>query len=205
MKDSSEAVYAEFRVAELDVHGGEGSVGARPVVVKRGRGKRTAIPSVASDEPEHLGAADGEDVADEEPVGAAARQRRVVRAATRRPTVDSDVPGSSSRISCMESLLAEVIASFSDDSHKVVVSKALKAYDQVVLKDSRKIHANQQRIEEAQREIKNSQLSIQRAQKRLIDDISSLRSRNTEGARSEPSARDNRASKRRLDVSPSVL
>ena len=67
------------------------SVDVRAVVGKKRRGKKTAIQSVASDEPEPLGADDGEDVADEEP----AKQRCVVRVATRRPSATSDVPGTS--------------------------------------------------------------------------------------------------------------
>jgi hypothetical protein len=50
----------------------------------------------------------------------------------------------------LESFLTRVLTSLSNDSHNAV-SKALKAYDQFVLKEFHNIHANQQKIEEAQR------------------------------------------------------
>jgi hypothetical protein len=54
----------------------------------------------------------------------------------------------------LEPFLAGVITLLFDDSHNAI-SKAQKAYDQLVLNESRNIHANQQKIEEAQ-EIKKS-------------------------------------------------
>jgi hypothetical protein len=55
----------------------------------------------------------------------------------------------------LEASLAGVIVSLSAESHSVV-SNALKAYDRLVLKESRNIHVNQQKIEVAQCQIKKS-------------------------------------------------
>jgi hypothetical protein len=80
----------------------------------------------------------------------------------------------------LESSLVGVIASLSDDSHNAV-SNASRAYDRLVLKESRNIHVNQKKILEAQRQIKKIPLHIERAQKSLIDDIRTiLKSSNTD-------------------------
>jgi hypothetical protein len=80
----------------------------------------------------------------------------------------------------LESSLVGVIASLSGDSHSAV-SNASRAYDRLVLKESRNIHVNQKKILEAQRQIKKSPLHIERAQKSLIDDIRTiLKSSNTD-------------------------
>jgi hypothetical protein len=117
-----------------------------------------------------------------------------------RPSVANDEPRSSG-VPHLEPFLAQVITSLSDDSHNVV-SKALKAYDRLVLNASCNILANRQKIEEARREIKNHQLSIERVQWSLIDDVTTiLRHRNAEGVPTRPSARDNHEAKRRAIVS----
>jgi peptidoglycan hydrolase CwlO-like protein len=80
----------------------------------------------------------------------------------------------------LEASLAGVITSLSGDSHNVV-SNAVRAYDRLDVKESYNIHANQQKIEEAQGQIKKSQLNIERAQKSLVDDIRSVvKSSNTD-------------------------
>jgi hypothetical protein len=80
----------------------------------------------------------------------------------------------------LEASLAGVITSLSDDSHNVV-SNAVRAYDRLDVKESCNIHANQQKIEEAQGQIKKSQLNIERAQKSLVDNIRSVvKSSNTD-------------------------
>jgi predicted alpha-1,6-mannanase (GH76 family) len=55
----------------------------------------------------------------------------------------------------LEPFLAGVITLLFDDSHNAI-SKARKAYHQLVLNESHNIHANQQKIEEAHCEIKKS-------------------------------------------------
>jgi hypothetical protein len=70
----------------------------------------------------------------------------------------------------LEASLARVIKSLSGDSHSVV-SNALRAYDMLVLKGSCNIHANQEKILEAQHQIKKRQMNIERVQKSLVHDI----------------------------------
>jgi hypothetical protein len=105
----------------------------------------------------------------------------------------------------LEASLARVIASLSGDSHSVI-SNALRAYDRLVVKESRKIHVNRQKIEEAWRQSKKSQLNIERAQKSLVDDITVVvKSSNTDEVRAGTSPRDIRAAKRRAEVSPAIF
>jgi hypothetical protein len=101
----------------------------------------------------------------------------------------------------LESSLVGVIASLFGGSHSAV-SNALRAYDRLILKESRNIHVNQKKILEVQRQIKKSQLNIERAQKSLVDDIRTiLKSSNTNEVQSNTSPRDIRAEKRRAEVS----
>jgi hypothetical protein len=123
-------------------------------------------------------------------------------AALRKQTVASDDRGHLG-LPQLETSLAAIIVSLSDDSHSVV-SIALKACDRFVLKESHNIHANQLKIEEAQHQIKKTQLNIKRAQKILVDDIRAVvGSSNTDEVRTGTSARDICAAKRCAEVSPS--
>jgi hypothetical protein len=90
-----------------------------------------------------------------------ASNKVVPTAAPRKQAVVSDDQGHSG-LPQLEASLAGVIASLSGDSHSSV-SNALRAYDRLVLKESRNIHANQEKILEAQRQIKKSELNIERA------------------------------------------
>jgi hypothetical protein len=74
--------------------------------------------------------------------------------ASRKQSVASDDQGHSGP-SQLEPSLARVNVSLFGDSHNVI-SKALKTYDRLVLKESRNIHANQQKNKEAQHQIKKS-------------------------------------------------
>jgi hypothetical protein len=80
-----------------------------------------------------------------------ASDEAVPAVALRKPIVASDDRGHS-RLAQLEASLAGVIASLSGDSHSVV-SNALRAYDRLILKESRNILGNQQKIEEAQHQI----------------------------------------------------
>jgi hypothetical protein len=105
----------------------------------------------------------------------------------------------------LEASLAGVIASLFGDSHSVV-SNALRVYDRLLLKESRNIHVNQEKILEAQCQIKKSQLNIERAQKSLIDDIRTVvKSSNTDEVRAGTSPRDIHAAKRREEVSRAIF
>jgi hypothetical protein len=55
----------------------------------------------------------------------------------------------------LEASLAGIIVSLFSDGHSAI-SNALRAYDRLVLNESRYIHANQEKILEAQRQIKKS-------------------------------------------------
>jgi hypothetical protein len=61
--------------------------------------------------------------------------------------VTSDDPGHSG-LPQLEASLPGVIASLSSDSHNAIFN-TLKTYDKLVVKESRNIHVNQQKIEEA--------------------------------------------------------
>jgi hypothetical protein len=63
---------------------------------------------------------------------------------SRKPTVASDDRGHSG-LPQLEASLAGVIASLSGDSHNAV-SNALRAYDRLILKESRNINVNHQKI-----------------------------------------------------------
>jgi hypothetical protein len=105
----------------------------------------------------------------------------------------------------VEASLAGVIASLFRDSHSVV-SNALRAYDRLVVKESRNIHVNLEKIEEAQCQTKKSQLNIERAQKSLVDDITTvIKSSNTDEVRAGTSPYDIRATKQHAEVSPAIF
>jgi hypothetical protein len=113
-------------------HGSPQPVSSRHVVSKKLKAKRTAKsrPTRASNE-------------------------AVSVAALRKQSMTSDDWGHL-EVPLLEPSLAGGITLLSDCSHNVF-SKALKAYDRLVLKESRNINANQQKIEEAQCQIKKSQ------------------------------------------------
>jgi hypothetical protein len=125
-------------------------------------------------------------------------------APSRKQSVASDDQGHS-RLPQLEASLARVIASVSDNSHSAV-SNALGAYDRLVVKESRNIHVNQQKIEEAQHQIKKNQLNIEKAQKSLVDDIrAAVKSSNTDEVRAVTSPHDIHVAKRRAEVSPTIF
>jgi hypothetical protein len=105
----------------------------------------------------------------------------------------------------LEASLAGVIASPSCDSHNAI-SNALRAYDRLVLNESRNIHANQEKILEAQCQIKISQLNNERVQKSLVDDIFAVvKSSNIDEVRASTSPRDIRVAKQCAEVSPDIF
>jgi hypothetical protein len=103
----------------------------------------------------------------------------------------------------LEASLSRVIASLFGHSHSAI-SNALRAYDRLVLKESRNIHANLEKNEEAQCQIKKSQLNIERVQKSLVDDIRAV-VKSTDEVRAGTSPGDIRALKRRAEVSPAIF
>jgi hypothetical protein len=133
-----------------------------------------------------------------------ANDEAVTAASPRKQSVTSDDRGQSG-LPQLEASPAGVIASLSSDSHSAI-SKALRAYERFVVKEYRNIHANQQKIEEAQHQIKKSQLNIERAQKSLVDNIIAVvSSNNTDEVRVGTSPRDIRAAKRRAEVSLAIF
>jgi hypothetical protein len=117
-------------------HGSPKSVSARPIVSKNLMARRSVRPKGAS-------------------------YKAIPTVALRKQVVASDDQGHSG-LPQLEASLAGVIASLSGDSHSAI-SNVLRAYDRLVLKESHNIHANQEKILEAQHQIKKSQLNIERA------------------------------------------